>query len=162
MHNLRETIEWELCLHRASLRVRLRGVGGPPASRSTAGSTVDHLPVCVPGVPRKRRLLPARRLALETEVARQRRDHDQDLFDRFKVLHATGLPIAAIALQRHRRRFDRWAKLSALPVRSRMPPRPGGAETFREYLRQRWKAGFCNGRMLHSPSDSNRTRPRNP
>ena len=44
----------------------------------------DHLPVCVPGVPRERRLLPARRLALETEVARQRRDHDQDLFDRIK------------------------------------------------------------------------------
>ena len=103
----------------------------------------------MPGVPRERRLLPARRLALETEVA-QRREHDQDLFDRFKALHATGLPIATIAhqLNRHRRRFDRWAKLSALPARSQMPPRHGGAETFREYLRQRWDTGYRNGRLL--------------
>jgi hypothetical protein len=38
-----------------------------------------------------------RAVALETEVARQRREHDQDLFDRFKALHVTGLPIATIA-----------------------------------------------------------------
>jgi hypothetical protein len=87
---------------------------------------------------------------VETEIARQRRQLAQDLFDRFKALHATGLPIATIAHQlgRHRRRFDRWAKLSALPVRSRIPPRPGSAESFREYLRQRWEAGCRNGRML--------------
>ena len=104
----------------------------------------------MPGDARERRLLPARRLAVDTEIARQRRQHAQDLFDRFKALQATGLPIARIAHQlgRHRRRFDRWATLSALPVRSRIPPRPGSAESFREYLRQRWEAGYRNGRML--------------
>src|ERR1700704_3753233 len=86
----------------------------------------------------------------QTEIARQRRQLAQDLFDRFKALHPTGPPIATIAYQlgRHRRRFDRWAKLSALPVRSRIPPRPGSAESFREYLRERWEAGCRNGRML--------------
>ena len=29
-----------------------------------------------------------------------------------------------------------------------MQPRPGSAETFREYLRQRWGAGYRNGMML--------------
>jgi hypothetical protein len=29
-----------------------------------------------------------------------------------------------------------------------MPPRPGSVETFRAYLRQRWDAGYRNGRML--------------
>jgi hypothetical protein len=29
-----------------------------------------------------------------------------------------------------------------------MQPRPGSAETFREYLRQRGHAGYRNGRML--------------
>src|ERR1700687_5418737 len=146
----RETIERELCLHRASLRVRLRGPGGPPSPRPGLTSDIEPLPISVPGIRRERRLLPARRLALETEIARQRRQHDQDLFDRFKALHATGLPIATIAHQlgRHRRRFDRWAKLNALPVRSRIPPRPGSAESFREYLRHRWEVGYRNGRML--------------
>jgi transposase len=150
VQNLRETIERELCLHRAHLRVRLRGPGGPPSPRPDSTSDVESLPVCVPGVARERRLLPARRLAVETEIARQRRQHAQDLFDRFKTLHATGLPIARIAHQlgRHRRRFDRWAKLSALPERSRIPARPGSAESFREYLHQRWQAGYRNGRML--------------
>jgi hypothetical protein len=150
VQNLRETIERELCLHRAHLRVRLRGPGGPPSPHPGPAHDVESLPVCVPGVARERRLLPARRLAVETEIKRQRRQLAQDLFDRFKALHATGLPIARIAHQlgRHRRRFDRWAKLSALPVRSRIPPRPGSAESFREYLHQRWQAGYRNGRML--------------
>jgi hypothetical protein len=29
-----------------------------------------------------------------------------------------------------------------------MQPTPGSAETFRQYLRQRWDAGYRNGRML--------------
>jgi transposase len=149
VQNLRETIERELCLHRAHLRVTLRSSVDQPSPR--AGPPLDEqLPVCVVGVPHERRLLPARRLALETEIARQRREHDQDLFDRFKALHATGLLIATIAHQlgRHRRRFDRWAKLDELPARSRMSPRPFGAESFREHLRQRWDTGYRNGRML--------------
>src|SRR3979490_1059658 len=76
VQNLRETIERELCLHRASLRVRLRGPAGPPSPRPGPTSGIEPLPISVPGIRRERRLLPARRLALETEIARQRRQHE--------------------------------------------------------------------------------------
>jgi transposase len=84
------------------------------------------------------------------EIARQRRQQQQDLFDRVKGLQATGLPMSVIAQQLgcNRRRLDRWGKLRALPERRKMPPRPGSVETFRMYLRQQWDAGYRNGRML--------------
>jgi hypothetical protein len=44
--------------------------------------------------------------------------------------------------------LDKWAKQSELPVRQKKHPSPGSAETFREYLRQRWDAGYRNGRVL--------------
>jgi len=42
--------------------------------------------VNLPVTARERWLWPARRLALDTEIARQRRHEMQDLFDRFKTL----------------------------------------------------------------------------
>ena len=39
-------------------------------------------------------------------------------------------------------------KVQELPERSRMAPRPGMAESFCDYLRQRWEAGFQHGRKL--------------
>ena len=48
----------------------------------------------------------------------------------------------------NRRRLDRWATQSQLPARQKKHPSPGSAETFREYLRQRWDAGYRNGRLL--------------
>lgn len=150
VQNLRDTIERKLSLQRVHLRVAGLGTPDPSSPRSSAVVDVDRLPVCVPGQPRERRLLPARRLALNREITRQRRQEQQDLFDRVKVLQATGVPMSAIAQQLgyNRRRLDRWGKLDALPERRRMPPRPGSVETFRMYLRQRWDAGCCNGRML--------------
>jgi transposase len=143
VQNLRETIERELALHRPYLRVRV-SVGGlqdnsPPVSP----------PVRSP-VARERRLLPARRLATQTEIRRQLRQTHQQLFDTFKVLQTTGVSISAIAQQLgcNRRRLDKWAKQSQLPARQKMHPSPGSAETFREFLRQRWDAGCRNGQAL--------------
>ena len=98
----------------------------------------------------ERRLPPARRLATQTEIGRQLRQTHQELFDAFKVLQATGLSISIIAQQLgcNRRRLDKWAQQSVLPERQKMHPTPGSAETFREYLRQRWDAGYRNGRVL--------------
>jgi hypothetical protein len=78
------------------------------------------------------------------------RQNNQDLFDKFKALQESGLKISIIAQQLgfNRRRFDKWAKQSKLPERNKMQPAPGSAETFRQYLRQRWDAGYRNGRML--------------
>jgi transposase len=44
--------------------------------------------------------------------------------------------------------LDKWAKQDQLPARQKRHPTPGSAETFREYLRQRWDAGYCDGRLL--------------
>jgi transposase len=147
VQNLRETIERELTLHRAYLRVKLsvhRISEHPPPSPAIV------LPVSRPVTARERRLPPARRLATQTEISRQLRQNNQDLFDKFKALQASGLKISSIAqrLGFNRRRFDKWAKQSKLPERNKMQPAPGSAETFRQYLRQRWDAGYRNGRML--------------
>lgn len=48
----------------------------------------------------------------------------------------------------NRRRLDKWATQSQLPPRQKKHPSPGSAETFREYLRQRWDAGYRNRRVL--------------
>jgi transposase len=147
VQNLRETIERELAVHRPQLRVARDGPVVPTAPVTASGSNPTvHLPVTA----RERLLWPARRLALDTEIARQRRHEMPDLFDRFKTLQATKLPMAVIARQLgfNRRRLDRWAKVDALPTRSPMPARPRSAEPFRAYLRQRWDAGYRNGRLL--------------
>jgi transposase len=147
VQNLRETIERELALHRAHLRV---GRDGPVMPTSPPASPVIEPVVGVPVTARERLLWPGRRLALDTEIARQRRQETQDLFDRFKGLQATKLPMTVIAQQLglNRRRFDRWAKVDTLPTRSPMPPRPRSAEPFRAYLRHRWDAGCRNGQVL--------------
>src|ERR1700710_550764 len=77
VQNLRETIERELALHRAYLRVRTTADGLPPDP--PPAPPVD-LPVCPPDAP-ERRLPPGRRLATETEIRRQLRQTDQNLFD---------------------------------------------------------------------------------
>lgn len=146
VQNLRETIERELALHRAYLRVRMTAhslPNGPPPA-----PLVD-LPVCPP-VARERRLPPARRLATQTEIGCQLRQTDQNLFDTFKALQATGAPISVIAQQLgcNRRRLDKWTTQRTLPARQKRHPPPGSAEAFREYLRQRWDAGYRNGRLL--------------
>jgi hypothetical protein len=41
---------------------------------------------------------------------------------------------------------DKWIQFDELPERSRMQPRPGMPESFRDYLRQRWQAGCRHGR----------------
>jgi hypothetical protein len=147
VQNLRETIERELALHRAYLRVRVTA-NGLPEDPLPAPPGID-VPVG-PLVARERRLLPARRLATQTEISRQRRQADQHLFDTFKALQATGRPITVIAQQLgcNRRRSDKWAKQRELPPRQKKHPSPGSGETFREFLRQRWDAGYRNGRVL--------------
>jgi transposase len=149
VQNLREAIERELAMHRAYLRVKLTSKE-PPEATQTAPATGITEPLARVPVARERRLPPARRLATQMEIARQIRQNRQNLFDQFKTLRAAGLKISAIAQQLglNRRRFDKWAKQSELPERNRMQPRPGSAETFREYLRQRWDAGYRNGMML--------------
>jgi hypothetical protein len=65
-------------------------------------------------------------------------------------MQATGLKVSQIAehLGINRRRIDKWVRLDTFPERSRMQPRPGMAESFRDYLRQCWDAGSRHGHTL--------------
>ena len=65
-------------------------------------------------------------------------------------MQATGLKVSQIAkhLGINRRRIDKWVHFDTLPERSRMQPRPGMVESFRDYLRQRWEAERRHGRTL--------------
>ena len=150
VQNLRETVERELSLRRTHLRVRAQGNGSGEVPCPVLRTNFTSSPVIAPPQARERMLLPARRLAIDTEIARQQRQSQQDLFDTFKKLQATQPPISEIARQLglNRRRLDKWATLSELPERKKMVPRPGSVETFTEYLRRRWQDGYRNGRML--------------
>ena len=79
------------------------------------------------------------------------------LFQTVKEMQAAGLRISEIArhLGVNRRRLDKWARLDTLPERERMQPRPGMAESFRNYLRQRWEQGCRHGRLCW-PKSGNR------
>ena len=136
-------------MHRSYLRVRLTPNGLPEVPQATPVIGITDLPARVP-VARERRLLPARRLAAQMEIERQMRQTRLDLFEKFKILQTAGMKISAIAQQLgfNRRRFDKWAKQTELPEKEQNATLPGSAETFREYLRMRWDAGYRNGRML--------------
>ena len=87
VQNLRDNIQRELSLHQAYLRVQSPvAVAVGAASSTAATSATIKLPAVAPAKARERRLLPARRLVLEAEMARQRRQNKEALFGRFKAL----------------------------------------------------------------------------
>jgi transposase-like protein len=73
---------------------------------------------------------------MEAETVRQRRQERQMLFQTVKEMQAAGLRISEIArhLGVNRRRLDKWVRLDTLPARELMQPRPGMAESFRDYF----------------------------
>lgn len=145
VQNLRETIERELAVHRAHLRVGHDGPVAPPAPEAT--SVLDPI-VNRPVTARERLLWPAWRLALDTEIARQRATRCRICSTGSRPCRRRPMAVIGRQLGFNRRRLDRWAKVDALPTRSPMPARPRSAEPFRAYLRQRWEAGYRNGRLL--------------
>jgi transposase len=136
--NLPETVERALALERPHLRLPAPSVPMPESTDAVE--------------PRKGRQFRTRSRVQQqaTEAARQRRQQQLELFAEIKKMKAAGLKVSQIAAQLglNRRRIDRWVRLDALPERNRMAPRPGLAESFRDYLRQRWEAGVRHGRRL--------------
>ena len=138
--NLRQAVERELAVQRPHLRVLPPSTPAlPPAPRTeTAKNPSRQVPVS------------SRVWKHQAEAARQGRQEKLELFQTIRRMQATGLKVSQIAkhLGINRRRIDKWVRLDTLPERSRMQPRPGMAESFRDYLRQRWDAGSRHGRTL--------------
>jgi transposase len=133
--NLIHAVERELAVNRRHLRIA--SLSAPvlpplPTSRSEAirvrSSVMRH----------------------QVEVARQRRQQKLELFRTIKQMRGAGMKVNQIARQLGlcRRRIDKWIQLDELPERSRMQPRPGMPEPFRDYFCQRWEAGCRHGRTL--------------
>jgi transposase len=136
--NLRQAVERALAVQRPHLRLSAPSVSAPPSTDSVKGG--------------RGRLFRTRSRVQQQalEAAQQRRQQQLELFAEIKKRKAAGLKVSQIAahLGLNRRRIDRWVRLDVLPERNRMAPRPGLAESFRDYLRQRWEAGVRHGRTL--------------
>jgi hypothetical protein len=139
--NLREAVQSGLSLKRRHLAVSLR-IDAPSEEAAVARKVSD------PKAPLSRPISKA--VLHTTEVAKQRQEQKAEIFAIVQKLRAEDLTVSQIARRLHlnRRRFDKWLKWGEVPERSRMEPRPGLAESFREYLWERWTAGYRNGRAL--------------
>lgn len=142
MLNLRQAVERELAVQRPHLRLTLTPSSAPVLEPAPEGETSAN---------------PGRQIQVsslvwkqQAEMARQRRQEKVELFQTIQRMKAAGMKSVRIAkhLGINRRRIDKWLRLDTLPERNRMQPRPGMAESFHDYLRQRWEAGCRHGRTL--------------
>jgi transposase len=137
VRNLRQAVERELAVHRRDLRVSLPSPTMPPEKPQGEKKTTP-IRICSPVVEYRQK---------RTEQWRQEK---LKLFQTIQQMKAAGMKVSEIAghLGMNRRRIDKWVRLEEFPERSRMLPRPGMAESFREYLRERWEQGCHHGRNL--------------
>lgn len=137
--NLRNAIERELQQQRQHLRVPSTNV-----APSTLMETSHRQRIT-------RRERTAESTAVQEAIGRDSVHAKLNLFNQVKQLQAAGENILAISrrLGVNRRRLYAWAKLTELPSRSRMEPREGSVEIFRDYLHRRWEEGHRNGRQLY-------------
>jgi transposase len=138
--NLTQAVERELAVNRRHLRITSPSAPALPLSPTTEEVKIQTEQV------RVRSSIVLQQL----EVARQRRQQKLELFRTIKQMRAVGMKVSQIAreLGLCRRRIDKWIQLDELPERSRMQPRSGMPESFRDYLYQRWEAGCRHGRKL--------------
>jgi transposase len=140
MLNLRQAVERALAVQRRHLRLPAPSTPALPVTPRAETAQYRSSPSQFPSIVRKQR----------AEIARQRRQQKVELFQTIRQMKIAGLRVSQIAKQLgiNRRRIDKWVLLDILPERSQIQPRPGMAESFREYLRQRWEAGCRHGRTL--------------
>jgi transposase len=138
--NLTQAVERELAVNRRHLRI-----AAPSAPELPPSPTAEEVKSQTKQIRVRSRIV-----MQQMEVSRQRRQQKLELFRTIKQMRAAGMKISLIARQLGlcRRRIDKWIQLDELPERSRMQPRPGMPESFRDYLRQRWEAGCRHGRTL--------------
>lgn len=133
--NLRQAVERALAVQRPHLRLTAGTVVVPPSFQIKEG---------------RRMVVRSTVTQKEAETVSQRWQEKLELFRAVKHMQAAGMRVKEIAqhLGVNRRRLDKWVRLEELPERSRMQPRPGMAESFRDYLRHRWEQGCRHGRTL--------------
>ena len=133
--NLRQAVERALAVQRPYLRLTPGAVVVPPFFQIKEG---------------RRLVVRSTVTQKEAEAVRQRWQEKWALFRAVKEMQAASLSVKEVAqrLGVNRRRLHKWVRLEELPERSRRQPRPGMAESFRDYLHQRWEQGCRHGRTL--------------
>ena len=130
-------MERDLAVHRRDLQVSLSSQT-PPATNQEGEKRTRQIQV-------RSRVVEHRREAVE-----QHRQEKIELFQTIQKMKAAGMKVTEMAGQLgiNRRRIDKWVRLKEFPERSRMQPRPGMVESFREYLRGRRDQGCHHGHEL--------------
>src|SRR5208282_542166 len=138
--NLIQAVERHLAVKRRHLRIARPSAPALPPSPTTEEVKNQTKQIRVR----------SRIVMQQMEVARQRRQQKLELFETIKQMRAAGMMVSQIARQLGlcRSRIDKWIRFDELPERNRMQARPGMAESFRDYLCQRWEAGCRHGRTL--------------
>src|SRR5579862_3372466 len=137
VRNLRQAVERELALHRRELRISLPSQT-MLAAKPQGEKNTKPIRVCSQVVEHGQ------------EGVEQWRQEKLQPFETIRQMKASGMKVSEIAghLGINRRRIDKWVRLEEFPERSRMEPRPGMVESFREYLRERWEQGCHHGHEL--------------
>src|ERR1700722_13043539 len=138
--NLTQAVERKLAVNRRHLRI-----ASPSAPALPLSPTTEEVKIQTEQVRFRSSIV-----LQQMEVARQRRQQKLELFQTIKQMRGAGMKVSQIARQLGlcRRRIDKWIQRDDRPEGSRMQPRSGMPESFRDYLRQRWEAGCRHGRTL--------------
>ena len=133
--NLRQAVERALAVQRPHLRLTVGATVAPPSFHVKEG---------------RRMVVRSTVTQKAAEAVHQQWQEKLEVFHAVKRMQAAGMRVKEMAehLGVNRRRLDKWVRLEELPERSRMQPRPGMVEWFRDYLRQRWDQGCRHGRTL--------------
>jgi transposase len=136
--NLRSAVQQELGRQRRCLVV----------PHGAAASTVTPAREGRATMPPQRR--PSAVVAHQQCIARERRALQLERFQLVKRLQASGRTARAIMRETGIgwASVRKWIRLSDLPMRNRMAPRPGMPEFYREYLQRRWTEGCQSARVL--------------
>ena len=138
---------------RFHLVLNLRGAVQQELSRVRRCLVVQNGPA-VTTHPSRRHAIAYRRRRRSSVADRQRHMAEEqlqlELFQSVKRLQAAGRSAQAIMRQTGigRSSVRKWMRLSELPTRNRMAPRPGMPDFYREYLQRRWAEGCQSARIL--------------
>ena len=139
--NLRQAVERALAVERPHLRLMPGTVVVPPSLQIKEG---------------RRMVVRSTAIQKEAEAIHQRWQEKLELFGAVKNMQAAGMRVKEMAerLGVQPPEAGQMGTAKELPERSRMQPRPGMAESFRDYLRHRWEQGCRHGRTRWPKSDN--------
>jgi hypothetical protein len=90
------------------------------------------------------------RAAHQQAIVSERHAAEQALFETVHRLWRSGKKASEVVKETgiSRKRVDKWIRLTELPERNKMSPKPDSPAFFQDYLARRWSAGYQHVRSL--------------